>query len=81
MSSERWDEATRLGKDLELGPSRQQAENRPGLVCIGYVHGPGDVIIVSCHEGNMRAGEGGEKDKACQQQCTEIKWETGGFHS
>ena len=60
---------------------RQQAVDRPGLVSIGDVHGPGDEVIVPGHEGDMSAGGGGEKEKAQQKHRAEIKVEMGGFHS
>jgi len=59
---------------------RQLALDRLVLIRIGYVHGQGDVIATS-HKGNMRAGGGGEREQDCQQQCTEIKGETGDFCS
>jgi len=44
-----------LGKDLELGPIWQQAENCPGLVPIRHVHGQGDLITGQGHKGREEA--------------------------
>jgi hypothetical protein len=46
---------------------------------MGYVHGLGDVIIVTGHQGNMREGGSGQKKKAHQKHC-KIMCGTASFH-